>query len=83
MLTDRKAVLPCPFCGNEQFSVGDNLVLHSLYAPQGFLVGAGYPTVPVICNNCAFFRFHSAVMFGFVKAPARLALRAAGALPEP
>ena len=66
-LTEKKSVRGCPFCGHEQFSIGDQLVLISLYAPRGFLVGAGYPTVAVICDNCAFFRFHSAVLFGFVK----------------
>jgi len=66
VLTERKCVNPCPLCGHPEWEIGDNMILHSLYGPKGFIIGAGVPSVVIGCTNCAFFRFHSAVLFGFM-----------------
>ncbi len=67
ILTEKKATKECPICGNPTWAIGENLVLHSLFGSGGFMIGAGFPSVLVACNNCAYFRFHSAMLFGFAQ----------------
>lgn len=67
ILTEKKAVLACPSCGNPTWSIADNLVMHSLFVNGGTMLGSGFPSVLTVCTNCAFFRFHSAMVFNLAK----------------
>jgi hypothetical protein len=49
---------PCPVCGNDGWSILDQLVV----APT--MQGTGFPAVLLTCSRCSFFRMHSAVLMG-------------------
>jgi ribosomal protein S27AE len=60
-LTEKGAILPCPRCGNGNFSVIDGYGYQTLQdVPRGFVIGGkGIPTVITACNNCGFLAFHA------------------------
>jgi hypothetical protein len=66
-LAEKRAILPCPVCGNNGWSIAENLALGPLFIPGGaFVIGAGFPAVLIVCTRCTFFRWHSAVAMGIV-----------------
>lgn len=69
-LTDKKSTAVCPMCQNPNWVIADSLTINPMFAQAtGITLAAGYPAVVVVCNNCAFLRFHSAVAMGIVPAP--------------
>ncbi len=67
-LEEKGAMLPCPACGNQDWSVGEHLAIAPAYAP-GVLKPGGYPLVLLLCTRCTFMRWHSAMMVGLVPIP--------------
>ena len=57
----------CPFCHNTNWSVNDILVLAPQYRKDGVSPELGVPCVIVVCPQCAFLRFHSAIMMGIIE----------------
>jgi hypothetical protein len=60
-LTEKGAILPCPRCGRQQFTIIDGYG-----APQvqdqmkGFVLGGKtIPSVIVACSNCGWLAFHA------------------------
>src|SRR5688572_18678925 len=64
-LEERKAVNPCPLCGNKTWSISEQLAVAPVYSTR-ILMGAGFPAVVILCSNCFFFRWHSAIVMGIV-----------------
>lgn len=59
-LNRKKAYLPCPRCGETQFSVVDESVVQIQSDPNSFVVGG--PVIPVVvtaCVNCGFVCQHA------------------------
>ena len=67
-LTERGAVLPCPRCGNNNFSVIDGYFNQTLQDDlQGVVIGG--PSVPmavVACNRCGFLSQHALGVLGLL-----------------
>jgi ribosomal protein S27AE len=59
-LSEKGVSLPCPRCGNQDFSIityGRETVQDT---PQGFLIsGKNIPTVITACNRCGFLASHA------------------------
>lgn len=55
------ANLPCPRCGNGQFSLVDGYFNHPIQTSLGGLVigGPSVPSVVVVCNQCGFISQHA------------------------
>lgn len=55
------AKLPCPRCGNGQFSLVDGYFNHPIQTSLGGLVigGPSVPSVVVVCNQCGFISQHA------------------------
>lgn len=70
-LSDKGAAqAACPMCQNREWAIADSLVLHSLFLPDGgVLIGAGFPSVLLICTRCTNFRFHSAAGMDLLPKP--------------
>lgn len=51
----------CPWCANDDWQIGDLLVL-----PAYLAGGAELVVLPIICQQCAFVRFQSARQMGYV-----------------
>lgn len=60
-LATHGAIKNCPQCGRLDWGIGD----HVVQLPVTFVVTT-YPAVFLICKNCSYFRFHSAVAMGIV-----------------
>lgn len=64
-LVEKASVMICPACGYGEWNVGDYLATVPTF--NGIeLRGLGYPAAIIICGQCAFLRFHSAVLIGLV-----------------
>ena len=61
------ATEPCPFCHNTNWSIPDILVFAPQHTKEGVSLGSGIPCVAVYCSQCAFIRFHSAVLIGIIE----------------
>ena|SRR5690348_13406947 len=70
-LLDREAVRNCPICGYTEWSISNRLAYAPTYARGLITIGAGYPALIVVCSRCTFFRWHSAIAVGLVKADAQ------------
>ena len=59
----------CPVCGENEWIVGDHLLTGVLHFPDGgmSLGGAAYPTVILVCSNCAYTRHFMAGPIGLLK----------------
>lgn len=55
------ANLPCPRCGNGQFSLVDGYFNHPIQTSLSGLVigGPSVPSVVVVCNQCGFISQHA------------------------
>jgi ribosomal protein S27AE len=60
-LDEAGANLPCPRCGNGQFSLVDGYFNHPIQTSLGGLVigGPSVPSVVVVCNKCGFISQHA------------------------
>lgn len=71
-LNDRGARMPCPRCGNQQFSLLDGYFSHQIQQSTNEIVIGGGPTVPivaVVCTNCGFISQHALGALGMLQPP--------------
>lgn len=55
----------CPFCGQNNWSIGDHLLSGMVHTGGGLVIGgAAYPSAFTVCNNCAYTRQFMAVPIG-------------------
>jgi hypothetical protein len=62
-----KLTLPCPSCGNRNWSLPIGFVMFPVLPhPTGDIVigGQNYPTIPIICNICGNMQFFNVFMLG-------------------
>jgi ribosomal protein L37E len=68
-LENRGARLPCPRCGNNNFSLIDGYFNHSFQSQITSNVIIGGPSVPsvaVVCNRCGFLSYHAVGALGIL-----------------
>lgn len=59
----------CPFCNQNNWSIGDHLLSGMIHSGGGLVIGgASYPSVFTVCNNCAYTRQFMAVPIGILPA---------------
>jgi hypothetical protein len=63
---ENAALQPCPICRNQNWSIGNMLVMAPKFSAGAFIIGPGYPLVVVFCGRCTFVRFHSAIAMGLL-----------------
>ena len=69
ILTERKAVLPCPRCGNTYFSLLHGFVSLPVQNPTAENAVNGGPAIPcvvTVCNNCGFLSNHALGVLGLL-----------------
>jgi ribosomal protein L37E len=67
-LSKAKALLPCPRCGNESFSLVDGFVAQPIQ-PDFRNVQLGGPTLPsvaTVCSRCGFISCHALGVLGLL-----------------
>ncbi|MCX8514660.1 MAG: hypothetical protein ORN24_03750 [Burkholderiales bacterium] len=69
-ITERGALLPCPRCGKNQFTLADGYVNTPLQnALNEFIIGGpSIPSVAVICTNCGYISNHAIGVLGLMPA---------------
>lgn len=65
-LTDKKALLNCPRCGNPHFEIvgGFNMISLQDNLPGLTLGGKAIPAVTTVCKNCGFLSQHAIGVLG-------------------
>lgn len=67
---ERKKANPiCPSCGTERWEIGAHLLEMGVYTGSATqaLPRFVFPAVVLVCANCSYLRFHSAVLMGIVE----------------
>ena len=67
-INERGAKLPCPRCGNKEFTVLDGYFSHSINTKIGTVVigGATVPTAVIACKNCGYLVQHALGILGLL-----------------
>ena len=67
-LEDRGAKLPCPRCGNQQFTLLDGYFNQSIQMElKGMVLGGpSIPSVVIACNKCGFLSQHALGALGLL-----------------
>jgi hypothetical protein len=68
-LNEVGAQLPCPRCGNQQFSLVDGYFANQIQQTVGDIVIGGGPMIPsviAICNKCGFVSQHALGSLGLL-----------------
>lgn len=67
-LEDRGAKLPCPRCGNQQFTLLDGYFNQSIQTElKGMVLGGpSIPSVVIACNRCGFLSQHALGALGLL-----------------
>lgn len=52
----------CPMCSNNDWVMGP--ILSRLYATRALMGGRGYPTLVMVCENCAYTALFNALVIG-------------------
>lgn len=68
-LQDKGAVLPCPRCGNQNFTLIDgyfNQPLQKQLSNSLIIGGPSIPSVGVVCNKCGFIAHHAVGVLGLM-----------------
>jgi predicted RNA-binding Zn-ribbon protein involved in translation (DUF1610 family) len=59
VLKELNANFPCPFCGNDEWIVSDEMgLVPSLAEGNVIQLGRGVPVIVVVCNNCGYINLH-------------------------
>lgn len=68
-LSKRKALLPCPRCGNKNFSIIDGYFNHALQDNYKNINigGPSIPTTVISCTNCGYLIEHSLGVLGLLE----------------
>jgi ribosomal protein S27AE len=67
-LTDRGANLPCPRCGNTDFTLLDGYFNQMIQEePKGIVLGGRtIPSIVIACNRCGFLSQHALGILGLL-----------------
>lgn len=68
-LQDKGAVLPCPRCGNQNFTLIDgyfNQPIQKQLSNSLVIGGPSIPSVGVVCNKCGFISHHAVGVLGLM-----------------
>ena len=67
-LEEKNAKLPCPRCGNQQFTLVDGYSTQSIQDQIGGVVlgGPAVPFITVVCSNCGFLSHHALGALGLL-----------------
>lgn len=68
-LEERKAILPCPRCGNKNFTLVDGYFNQSIQPEIGgglVIGGPAVPSVVVVCVQCGFMAQHALGVLGLL-----------------
>lgn len=68
-LEAKGVTLPCPRCGNEDFSIVDGYFVHSIQKNlKSISLGGGkaIPTIGTICTNCGYLSEHALGSLGLL-----------------
>lgn len=67
-LTERGALMPCPRCGNENFSIIDGYFNQTIQSEfKGLVIGGrSVPTAIVVCNKCGYIAQHALGVLGLL-----------------
>lgn len=57
----------CPLCGTSDWTAADTLAAAISYRDGGFYADKGFPMLMLVCKNCGYVRFISAVIAGLVE----------------
>jgi len=68
ILNDRLANLPCPRCGNKQFSLTDGYTSQFIQnkIEEVNFGGASIPSITAVCTRCGFLSQHSLGVLGLL-----------------
>jgi len=61
----------CPCCGGKRWSIQDDLAFPLMIDADTTRINreSGFPLAVVVCNNCGYASFFSAVQIGIIKLP--------------
>ena len=68
-LQEKGSVLPCPRCGNQNFTLIDgyfNQPLQKQLSNNLVIGGPSIPSVGVVCNKCGFIAHHAVGVLGLM-----------------
>lgn len=68
-LQEKGAVLPCPRCGNQNFTLIDgyfNQSLQKQISNSIIIGGSSVPSIGVVCNRCGFIAHHAIGVLGLM-----------------
>jgi predicted nucleic-acid-binding Zn-ribbon protein len=70
-LNSHAAEMLCPCCREKQWCIQDDLAFPLMIDPETARINreSGFPLVVVVCNNCGYASFFSAVRIGVIKMP--------------
>jgi len=62
------AILPCPRCGNPNFTLVDGYFNHNIQTDFGNIVlgGPSVPTIVLVCDRCGFLSQHALGVLGLL-----------------
>lgn len=68
VLNSKKAVLPCPRCGQNKFTLADGYLNSPLQQNlNGITIGGpSIPSVAVVCTNCGYISQHALGVLGLL-----------------
>lgn len=68
ILQEKGAVMPCPRCGKNQFTLADGYLNNSLQQDlNGITIGGpSIPSVAVVCTNCGYISQHAIGVLGLL-----------------
>ena len=69
ILESKGAILPCPRCGSQNFTLIDGYFNHPLQKSLSNSLIIGGPSIPsigVVCNKCGFIAYHAIGVIGLM-----------------
>jgi len=73
ILESKKAILPCPSCGNDAFTLLDGFFTQEFMGWGSIFTTAGGPRsityIALVCDNCGFVRHHAIKPLGITPKP--------------
>ena len=66
-LNEKTKNYECPVCGTNNWAIGQHIIQEDIYRGGNVIVGGSvYPTVFVVCTNCAYVRHFMAIQMGVI-----------------
>ncbi len=57
----------CPVCNHQNWVLADHVVTPILYSGVGFIQGARYPQIMIICQGCGYTLYFNAITAGIME----------------